>query len=155
MSVESLAYPSSWAGPSGESGVQIFMQVLGFNVTLILFQISIPVLSVTLLKKTKTALLVPNALIIATVTDRVSTGRGQWYFSEKIKTRSCLPPALCNLSFRFPRIHSTRRTEEAESGGACTEHYLLCWQLCHCSSICFCLLPNQSYLRHAKNCCFQ
>ncbi|XP_071588033.1 GRAM domain-containing protein 2B isoform X6 [Heliangelus exortis] len=33
-------------------------------------QISIPVLSVTLLKKTKTALLVPNALIIATVTDR-------------------------------------------------------------------------------------
>lgn len=52
---------------------------------LVLFQISIPVLSVTLLKKTKTALLVPNALIIATVTDRVSTGRGQWYFSEKIK----------------------------------------------------------------------
>ncbi|NXT25963.1 GRM2B protein, partial [Syrrhaptes paradoxus] len=33
-------------------------------------QISIPVVSVTLLKKTKTALLVPNALIIATVTDR-------------------------------------------------------------------------------------
>ncbi|KFV66850.1 GRAM domain-containing protein 3, partial [Dryobates pubescens] len=33
-------------------------------------KISIPVLSVTLLKKTKTALLVPNALIIATVTDR-------------------------------------------------------------------------------------
>lgn len=49
------------------------------NATLILFQISIPVLSVTLLKKTKTALLVPNALIIATVTDRVSTGRGQSY----------------------------------------------------------------------------
>uniref|UniRef100_A0A8C6RTN8 GRAM domain containing 2B n=1 Tax=Nannospalax galili TaxID=1026970 RepID=A0A8C6RTN8_NANGA len=33
-------------------------------------QISIPVFSVTLIKKTKTALLVPNALIIATVTDR-------------------------------------------------------------------------------------
>ncbi|OXB66103.1 hypothetical protein ASZ78_012446 [Callipepla squamata] len=33
-------------------------------------KISIPVLSVTLLKKTKTALLVPNALIIATDTDR-------------------------------------------------------------------------------------
>ncbi|NXO04692.1 GRM2B protein, partial [Rhinopomastus cyanomelas] len=33
-------------------------------------KISIPVLSVTLVKKTKTALLVPNALIIATVTDR-------------------------------------------------------------------------------------
>ncbi|XP_040436040.1 GRAM domain-containing protein 2B isoform X1 [Falco naumanni] len=33
-------------------------------------KISIPALSVTLLKKTKTALLVPNALIIATVTDR-------------------------------------------------------------------------------------
>ncbi|XP_074426031.1 GRAM domain-containing protein 2B isoform X1 [Larus michahellis] len=33
-------------------------------------KISIPVLSVTLLKKTKTALLVPNALIIATVTER-------------------------------------------------------------------------------------
>ncbi|XP_065517815.1 GRAM domain-containing protein 2B isoform X6 [Lathamus discolor] len=33
-------------------------------------KISIPVLSVTLLKKTKTALLVPNAVIIATVTDR-------------------------------------------------------------------------------------
>ncbi|NWI94749.1 GRM2B protein, partial [Pitta sordida] len=33
-------------------------------------KISVPVLSVTLLKKTKTALLVPNALIIATVTDR-------------------------------------------------------------------------------------
>lgn len=39
----------------------------------ILFQISIPAFSVTLIKKTKTALLVPNALIIATVTDRVST----------------------------------------------------------------------------------
>ncbi|XP_053911032.1 GRAM domain-containing protein 2B isoform X2 [Cuculus canorus] len=33
-------------------------------------KISIPVFSVTVLKKTKTALLVPNALIIATVTDR-------------------------------------------------------------------------------------
>ncbi|NWJ09625.1 GRM2B protein, partial [Crypturellus undulatus] len=33
-------------------------------------KISIPVPSVTLLKKTKTALLVPNALIIATVTDK-------------------------------------------------------------------------------------
>ncbi|XP_043370631.1 GRAM domain-containing protein 2B isoform X4 [Dermochelys coriacea] len=33
-------------------------------------KISIPVLSVTLIKKTKTALLVPNALVIATVTDR-------------------------------------------------------------------------------------
>lgn len=41
--------------------------------SLILFQISIPAFSVTLIKKTKTALLVPNALIIATVTDRVST----------------------------------------------------------------------------------
>nr|XP_048275230.1 GRAM domain-containing protein 2B isoform X2 [Myodes glareolus] len=33
-------------------------------------KISIPTFSVTLIKKTKTALLVPNALIIATVTDR-------------------------------------------------------------------------------------
>ncbi|XP_023967359.2 GRAM domain-containing protein 2B isoform X1 [Chrysemys picta bellii] len=33
-------------------------------------KISIPVFSVTLIKKTKTALLVPNALVIATVTDR-------------------------------------------------------------------------------------
>ncbi|XP_037757570.1 GRAM domain-containing protein 2B isoform X3 [Chelonia mydas] len=33
-------------------------------------KISIPVLSITLIKKTKTALLVPNALVIATVTDR-------------------------------------------------------------------------------------
>ncbi|XP_006870734.1 PREDICTED: GRAM domain-containing protein 3 isoform X2 [Chrysochloris asiatica] len=33
-------------------------------------KISIPALSVTLIKKTKTALLVPNALVIATVTDR-------------------------------------------------------------------------------------
>nr|KAF6489566.1 GRAM domain containing 2B [Molossus molossus] len=33
-------------------------------------RISIPAFSVTLIKKTKTALLVPNALIIATVTDR-------------------------------------------------------------------------------------
>ncbi|XP_019410788.1 PREDICTED: GRAM domain-containing protein 3 isoform X4 [Crocodylus porosus] len=33
-------------------------------------KISIPVVSVTLIKKTKTALLVPNALIIATVTER-------------------------------------------------------------------------------------
>uniref|UniRef100_A0A8C9AL92 GRAM domain containing 2B n=1 Tax=Prolemur simus TaxID=1328070 RepID=A0A8C9AL92_PROSS len=33
-------------------------------------KISIPVFSVTLIKKTKTALLVPNALIISTVTDR-------------------------------------------------------------------------------------
>ncbi|KAB1280699.1 GRAM domain-containing protein 2B [Camelus dromedarius] len=39
---------------------------------MILFQISIPAFSVTLIKKTKTALLVPNALIIATVTDRVA-----------------------------------------------------------------------------------
>lgn len=39
---------------------------------MVLFQISIPAFSVTLIKKTKTALLVPNALIIATVTDRVS-----------------------------------------------------------------------------------
>ncbi|XP_040300658.1 GRAM domain-containing protein 2B [Herpailurus yagouaroundi] len=38
--------------------------------SLTLFQISIPAFSVTLIKKTKTALLVPNALIIATVTDR-------------------------------------------------------------------------------------
>lgn len=37
---------------------------------MVLFQISIPAFSVTLIKKTKTALLVPNALIIATVTDR-------------------------------------------------------------------------------------
>lgn len=36
-------------------------------------KISIPAFSVTLIKKTKTALLVPNALIIATLTDRVST----------------------------------------------------------------------------------
>ncbi|KAB1280701.1 GRAM domain-containing protein 2B [Camelus dromedarius] len=35
-------------------------------------KISIPAFSVTLIKKTKTALLVPNALIIATVTDRVA-----------------------------------------------------------------------------------
>uniref|UniRef100_A0A8C9ANZ8 GRAM domain containing 2B n=1 Tax=Prolemur simus TaxID=1328070 RepID=A0A8C9ANZ8_PROSS len=42
-----------------------------FRVNLVLlFQISIPVFSVTLIKKTKTALLVPNALIISTVTDR-------------------------------------------------------------------------------------
>lgn len=41
--------------------------------SVILFQISIPAFSVTLIKKTKTALLVPNALIIATLTDRVST----------------------------------------------------------------------------------
>lgn len=40
---------------------------------MVLFQISIPAFSVTLIKKTKTALLVPNALIISTVTDRVST----------------------------------------------------------------------------------
>uniref|UniRef100_A0A8C4W4A2 GRAM domain containing 2B n=1 Tax=Gopherus evgoodei TaxID=1825980 RepID=A0A8C4W4A2_9SAUR len=33
-------------------------------------KISIPVLSVKLIKKTKTALLVPNALVVATVTDR-------------------------------------------------------------------------------------
>lgn len=57
--------------------MQICVHVLGLNTTMVLFQISIPVLSVTLLKKTKTALLVPNALIIATVTDRVSTGREQ------------------------------------------------------------------------------
>lgn len=55
----------------------MYVCIWTLNTTLILFQISIPVLSVTLLKKTKTALLVPNALIIATVTDRVSTGREQ------------------------------------------------------------------------------
>lgn len=44
----------------------------------ILFQIAIPTFSVTLLKKTKTALLVPNALIIATVTDRVSACQTQF-----------------------------------------------------------------------------
>lgn len=31
MSVEGLAYPSSWAGPSGESMIQICMQVLGLK----------------------------------------------------------------------------------------------------------------------------
>ncbi|KAF3821491.1 hypothetical protein GH733_009533, partial [Mirounga leonina] len=48
-------------------------------------QISIPAFSVTLIKKTKTALLVPNALIIATVTDRVSR---PW--SEGTFALSCL-----------------------------------------------------------------
>lgn len=36
-----------------------------------LFQIAIPVVSVTHIKKTKTAILVPNALVIATANDRV------------------------------------------------------------------------------------
>ncbi|XP_012870991.1 PREDICTED: GRAM domain-containing protein 3 [Dipodomys ordii] len=40
-------------------------------------KITIPAFSVTLIKKTKTALLVPNALIITTVTDRVSTPRAR------------------------------------------------------------------------------
>lgn len=34
-------------------------------------QIAIPVVSVTHIKKTKTAILVPNALVIATANDRV------------------------------------------------------------------------------------
>lgn len=37
-----------------------------------LSQIAIPVMSVTHIKKTKTAILVPNALVIATANDRVS-----------------------------------------------------------------------------------
>lgn len=36
-----------------------------------LLQIAIPVMSVTNIKKTKTAILVPNALVIATANDRV------------------------------------------------------------------------------------
>ncbi|XP_060027297.1 GRAM domain-containing protein 2B [Erinaceus europaeus] len=46
-------------------------------------KISIPVFSVTLIKKTKTALLVPNALIISTVTDRVSVLRARQENSPK------------------------------------------------------------------------
>uniref|UniRef100_A0A8I3XDH6 GRAM domain-containing protein n=1 Tax=Callithrix jacchus TaxID=9483 RepID=A0A8I3XDH6_CALJA len=44
-------------------------------------KISIPAFSVTLIKKTKTALLVPNALIIATVTDRVSMQQSEGTFA--------------------------------------------------------------------------
>lgn len=36
-----------------------------------MFQIAIPVISVSEIKKTKTAILVPNALIIATAQERV------------------------------------------------------------------------------------
>lgn len=76
-------------------------------------------LSVTLLKKTKTALLVPNALIIATVTDRVSTVEDNGISLRKYKTE-----AVCHLlsvifHSLFPRIHSTRGSKKAESGGAC------------------------------------
>ncbi|NXN85321.1 GRM2B protein, partial [Bombycilla garrulus] len=67
---QSLAYASSWAAPLERALCGFVCKHWDSNPTLILFQISIPVLSVTLLKKTKTALLVPNALIIATVTDR-------------------------------------------------------------------------------------
>lgn len=41
-------------------------------------QIAIPVLSITLIKKTKTALLVPNALVITTTTEKVSGSFGIW-----------------------------------------------------------------------------
>jgi hypothetical protein len=37
-------------------------------------QISIPALAVALIKKTKTAILVPNAIVIATSTERVRRG---------------------------------------------------------------------------------
>lgn len=37
----------------------------------ILCQIAIPVMSVTHIKKTKTAILVPNALVVATANDKV------------------------------------------------------------------------------------
>lgn len=43
-----------------------------------MFQIAIPVISVSEIKKTKTAILVPNALIIATAQERVSLISFDW-----------------------------------------------------------------------------
>lgn len=43
-----------------------------------MFQVAIPVVSVQVIKKTKTAILVPNALIIATAQERVSMISFEW-----------------------------------------------------------------------------
>lgn len=73
---------------------------------LVLFQISIPAFSVTLIKKTKTALLVPNALIIATVTDRVSRPRSQGTFALSclciVSPHNVLDSNIIVDSFEFP-----------------------------------------------------
>ena len=53
----------------------IFGLLIGKTGLLSLFlQISIPALAVALIKKTKTAILVPNAIVIATSTERVRRG---------------------------------------------------------------------------------
>ncbi|ELW68436.1 GRAM domain-containing protein 3 [Tupaia chinensis] len=58
-------------------------------------KISIPAFSVTLIKKTKTALLVPNALIIATVTDRnTSVGNSPNPSSAENSFRADRPSSL-------------------------------------------------------------
>ncbi|GAB1301732.1 GRAM domain-containing 3 [Apodemus speciosus] len=58
-------------------------------------KISIPAFSVTLIKKTKTALLVPNALIIATVTDRnTSVGNSPNPSSPENSFRADCPSSL-------------------------------------------------------------
>lgn len=48
-----------------------------------MFQIAIPVISVSEIKKTKTAILVPNALIIATAQERVSWILFIFFLSDK------------------------------------------------------------------------
>lgn len=49
-------------------------------------QISIPVISVTFIKKTKTALLVPNALVIETTGDQVRGSVTPTFLPQFIKT---------------------------------------------------------------------
>lgn len=68
-----------------------------------LSQIAIPVVSVTHIKKTKTAILVPNALVIATANDRV---RGkewnfQWFSDIEHKEYRETGQNLCVLCLQY------------------------------------------------------
>ncbi|KAJ7425450.1 GRAM domain-containing protein 3 [Willisornis vidua] len=112
-------------------------------------KISIPVLSVTLLKKTKTALLVPNALIIATVTDRdTSMGNSPNPSSAENSFRADRPTTL-PLDFNedysdLDGIVQQRRQEmeESSSTGSQTPE-LECFQDYH-------VVETQTHLKVSK-----
>ncbi|CAJ0943141.1 unnamed protein product [Ranitomeya imitator] len=89
-------------------------------------KIGIPTLAVTVIKKTKTALLVPNALVIATVTDRnVSTGNSPNPSSEH-SYRGERPTSFpLDFSVDFSEIdglvqHRSKDMEEYSSTGSQT-----------------------------------
>uniref|UniRef100_A0A452UU09 GRAM domain containing 2B n=1 Tax=Ursus maritimus TaxID=29073 RepID=A0A452UU09_URSMA len=82
-------------------------------------KISIPAFSVTLIKKTKTALLVPNALIIATVTDRnTSVGNSPNPSSLENSFRADRPSSLpLDFNDEFSDLDGVVRQRRQDMGG--------------------------------------